>query len=371
MINRRKTLQAATALAAPWVLRHARAASVARVGIPLPLTGVQKEVASELKEGYKLAFDRSRRRGGIEILPLWQDDRSDAALTSSFVESFGKDKAVLACSGIVGTPHAKAALPAAANYGLPVIGLRSGANELRDGRKGVYHLRASFGDELRMMVRMISSIGLKLGVVYSNDAFGAGSIGHIQSIAPSMGLNLGKVVSADRNGADIEAKVASVVDIKEGSSALLLLMIANPMQRGLKYAREKLQYPNPAFCMSFCANRYLAESGDAHMAGLGFASAFPLPRIAMSGAANAFREEAVLAGSPETVNSLTSLEGFMYGSVLASAIERAQQPTRAAVMHALEAPLTIGGDVVKFDSRLVGYEYLRILHKSRDGKLRG
>lgn len=364
---------ATASMVAPGFLRHARASSKVRVGIPLPLTSVQGEVAAELQLGYELALQRARRLGGVEIEPLWADDKSVPESTALAVERFGKDPGVLAVSGIVGTPHAKAALPAAVSSGLPIVGLRSGAAELRDGRRGVYHLRASFADELTMMVRMISSIGgLKLAVVFSDDAFGRGSLGHVQTVAAARGLQLGKIVAADRNGADIEEKVSAALAPAEGTGALLMLMISAPMLKGLRHAREKLNFVSPVFAMSFCATRYLAESRDAYLTGLGLVTAFPLPRISHgNGFGGLFQVEAANAGKQGAINSLTAFEGFIYGTVLASAINKAQGQSREALVKALASSIAINGERVAFDGLNVGYHYLKVIHKGANGPLRG
>lgn len=369
-MKRRSLLQGAAAIAAPSILTYARAASKVQVGIPLPVSSVQAEVASELKTGYEIAFARSKALGGVEIVPVFQDDRSVADETAKAVDSFGRDPSILATTGIVGTPHAKAALPIAQRLGLPVVGLRSGAAELRDGKRGVYHLRASYSDELTMMVRMIQAIGLKLAVVYSDDAFGKGCMAHVASVAASLGVPLGQTLPAERNGADIEKVVGQAVRQSEGAGALMLLMIAQPMQRGLRHAREKLNFVNPVFCMSFCATRYLAESKDDYLTGLGLVTAFPLPRVAAGGLGQAFLREAQSAQQAQVISSLTAYEGFMYGSVLAAAIDRAQQPTREAVMRALAQPISLGGERFAFDSSFVGYRYLQIVHKGDKGPLR-
>jgi branched-chain amino acid transport system substrate-binding protein len=334
------------------------------------MTSVQASVATDLQAGMQLAFLRSKERG-MEIVPEWEDDRSEPDRTAKAVELFAKDDSFLATSGIVGTPHAIKALPVASRAGLPVVGLRSGAAELRDGRQGVYHLRASYNDELARMVSLAAGAGLtQVAVVYSDDAFGRGAFQHVQAIAPRYKLQIVATAAAERNGSNVQQMVTSVI-VGQGAKplALLMLMIAEPMERGVRHARESLLFPYPIFAMSFCATRALAESRAPYLVGLGLVSAFPLPRVDVSGLALDFMRLAA-AYKPGTELSLTSYEGFLYGATLSQALARAKEPTRLGLQQALRVPLSVGGYRVTFDDLNVGYRYLQTIHKSYAGVLR-
>lgn len=368
-MTRRTALRSLTGLAlTPFVITRAWAATAPRVGISLPMTGVQGEVAQELKAGYQLAFDRAESQG-FEARPVWADDESKPELTAKIISSFAADRAIVAATGIVGTPHAKAALPLASQGGLPIVGIRSGADELRTGDRGVFHLRASFGDEVARMVSMVHGAALsRLAVVYSDDAFGKAVMERVNKEAAARGIRVVASVAAERNGKDIDTRVTQAIG-GQPVDALLLLMISKPMLAGLKHAREQMRYLNPVVCMSFCATKYLAESVDPHLAGLGLVSAFPLARIASAGAARDFRE----AADPKIVNSLTAQEAYVYGTVLLSALRRARDASRQGLVDSLRAPLQVGrpySEPIAFDSSNVGRHYLAVLHKGATGPLR-
>lgn len=368
-MSRRQLLKSVGGLLlAPALVSRAWAQAVPKVGICLPFTSVQSEVAQEMRAGYQLAFDRSAA-SGFEAKPVWADDESKPELTNKLIAGFASDPNVIAATGIVGTPHAKAALPTAQHSYLPIVGIRSGADELRTGERGVYHLRASFGDEVARMVAMVHGAAMeRLAVVYSDDAFGKAVMERVSKEAEFRGLRVVAQVAAERNGRDVEGKVSQA--LKGGNAdALLLLMISKPMLAGLKHARENLKYINPVVCMSFCATKYLAESLDHHLAGLGLVSAFPIARLADIGAAREFREHA----DPKIVNSLTAQEAFVYGSVLLGAVRRAHEPTRQGLVDALRRPLQVGrpiGETIAFNGAMVGRQYLAIVHKGSTGPLR-
>jgi branched-chain amino acid transport system substrate-binding protein len=347
-----------------------RANTRIRIGVPLPFTGVQSEVANDLRAGYEMAFVRASDRG-LNIEAIWADDEARADNTARLVEQFARDRSILATTGIVGTPHAKAAVPRAVVGGLPVVGIRSGAAELRDGTKGVYHLRASYTDELSNMVKVIHGAGLtRLAVVYSADAFGTAATAHVQKTATALGLTLVANEPSDRGGVGITAAVAKALDPARRATALLMLVLEGPMLKGVAHARQHMGFVSPVFCMSFCATRRLAEANEAHLVGLGLVSAFPLPRTDLSALAEGFRLSAVAWHRPGIIHSLTAFEGYLYGAVLSAALLRAQEATRSGLMAALGSPQNVGGIRVDFDAQYVGYRYLRLLYKSATGVMR-
>lgn len=372
-MNRRNALRifSSAALAGgPAVLMHARAASKVKVGISLPLSSVQAGVAADLQAGLLLAFARGRERG-VEITPEWEDDKSEPDRTAKAIGAFGRDAGFVANTSIVGTPHAIRALPVAVQTGLPVVGLRSGAIELRDGRAGVYHLRASFNDELSRMVKLAAGASLdRIAVVYSDDAFGRAAMQHVRAITPRHQVELAATVAAERNGSNVEQMVTAAINSSaKQPRAVLMLMIAEPMEKGLRHARDVLAYPFPIFAMSFCATRALAESRQPYMQGLGLMSAFPLPRVDVTPLSQDFLRLAV-ALKPGAEHSLSSFEGFVYGSTLVQGLSKAVEPTRDGLRQALRPALNVGGYRMAFDEVNVGFHYLQTLRKSHDGILR-
>lgn len=368
-MNRRNALRAATAtLAAPFI--GARAGARARVAVPLPLTGVQSEVANDLRAGYEMAFSLGLANG-LPIDLVWADDRAQPEETAKLVEAFAKDESIVATSGIVGTPHAKAALPVAERGGLPVVGLRSGADELRSGAPGVFHLRASYSDELTLMVQSIAGAGItRLAVVYSDDSFGKPAMEHVRAVAEPLGVQVVGAQPAKRDGSDIRAAVSGAVDPGRRAVALLLLVLEQPLLAAVEQARRRMNFLGPIYAMSFIATRRIAESSEASLVGLGLVSAFPLPRTELTALATAFRERAEAWHRPGMLNSLTAFEGFMYGSVITSALRRAREVSREGLAAALSGGLDVRGVPVHFDGSHVGYRYLKLVYKSGTGVLR-
>lgn len=357
----------------PWVLHTglARAATRARIGLSLPLSGVQASVGDELLRGYQLAFG-SARSLGVEVEAVVEDDRAQVGRTTAAIRRFGLDGTFLATSGIVGTPHAKAAIPAARAANLPVVGIRSGAGELRDGGQLVYHLRASYEAELSRMVGMLSAAQSRIAVVASDDSFGKPAAAFVQKAAAERGLQVVKTIYSERNGADMRASIDSATQLSVRANALLILMITKPAIEGVMAARTN-NFMGPVFTMSFTAGSELANAGPKVYRGLGLVSAFPLPRASHDEVSDAFRRVATDMKQPELLQSVTAAEGFWYGSTLVRAIARCgDRVSRAALVQALESSpgVKVGSELISFDRERVGRRYLQVVYFDALGSLR-
>jgi len=170
--------------------------------------GRQAEVGEDLASGYRLAAIAAQA-SGVSMDFVFDGSAETPEGAAAAIEKFGKDKSIVATSGLVGTPHAIKAVPLAKASGLPVIGLRSGAAELRTGAPGVFHLRATFDAEIaRMVTNLKDSATNRIGCVYSDDAFGKGAFTALQqAIKTQGGVELVAVSAAERTGKNIEEAV--------------------------------------------------------------------------------------------------------------------------------------------------------------------
>jgi ABC-type branched-subunit amino acid transport system substrate-binding protein len=357
MITRRHVLATGAAACVAGVPTFAIGASRPVVGLSLPIKGVQATVAKEMLSGYTAALE-----GVAEMRVL--DDESVAAKTTKNIDSFAADSAVIATTGIVGTPHAKEAIPVARAGNLPVVGIRSGAGELRDGSQNVFHLRASYEEEINKVMEM-ASLYRVIGVLYSDDAFGKGALAHAEKVAAAKGCVIGAQIAVDRNGSNVKQKVAELALRKDRLGAVLLALIQVPALNATKELREGHNFVMPIFGMSFIATSTFAASTDPAYDGIALASPFPLARTAIEEMAASFRSKMAEAKTENLIASPTAFEAYFYASVLADAIVRGG-PTRAKVREYLSRPaqMSVKQVPIKFDQLRVGYRYLNILRKA-------
>jgi ABC-type branched-subunit amino acid transport system substrate-binding protein len=348
-----------------FATKHALSATTPTLGVTLPLTGVQASVAKELEIGYRLAAAAT----GVSIQVL--DDSSSPANVAKNVQQLAADPSVFALSGIVGTPHAEAGLAAAKAAKLPVVGIRSGAQFLRDGAPSIFHLRASYEDELSKMVAYCSGAGIKrMAIMYSKDSFGTSSRDHLVRELKRAGVEVASVVPVERSGSNVaEASQLTADAAKDGYTAVALLLIVKPMLAAVHELRGVHGLSQPILAMSFTITSEVAALRDGELTGLSMVSAFPLPRLG-TGLPQLFRRSLAKSGHPPVLaNSVTAYEGFFYGMVAGQAAVLGDG-SRAAVMQKLQSGFQLSDVKVSFQNGVLGYQHLQMLYKSRDGMLR-
>ena len=92
---------------------------------------------------------------------------------------------MFALFGYVGTPTSLAALPLVNEAKIPFIGPFTGAQALREPfSRYVFHVRASYFDETALIVKQLTSLGLKkIAVFRQNDSYGqAGLDGVVRAL---------------------------------------------------------------------------------------------------------------------------------------------------------------------------------------------
>ena len=336
------------------------------IGLSLPLSGVQAEVGKDLEQGYRLAL----KANGSDYQLLVLDDGGEAPRTATNVQAFVSNSNVIAMSAIVGTPHAQAAIPVATAGGLPIVGIRSGAKSLRDGRNGVFHLRSSYEDELDAIARMCSGMSLKaVAIIHSADSFGEGSRTHLAAALKAKGIVALPPMPVARDGSNIPAvtaKCAEAVSVNDTPMGVVLLMISKPMSEAAKELRMKHKIYLPIIAMSFTATKSVTSDVIPHLSGLGLVSAFPIPATSISELSRQFRRDCDKHGAPELKGSLTAFEGYFYASVLF----KTGAQSRVEVVQKMNAGVRIVDQLVKPDFQMVGYRYLEVVMKSSDGRLR-
>eukprot|EP01031_Cornospumella_fuschlensis_P043675 gene43676-biopygen34845 len=115
---------------------------------------------------------------------------------------------VFALFGYIGTPTSVVALPLATKAKIPFIAPFTGAMSLRDPfNKYAFHVRGSYNDETALIVKQLTSLGLKkIAVFHQNDAYGkAGLDGGINSRGTSVIHTIeqcveGQLACGDRHG---------------------------------------------------------------------------------------------------------------------------------------------------------------------------
>ena len=114
--------------------------------------------------------------GGRQLKLISLDDGYEPQRAAANAKRFAAENDVLALIGGTGTPTTKRAAPVLRGAGIPLVGVLSGADFLRDAKRypNLVHLRASYSQEVRALVdHVVRDHGKKrFGIIYQDDAFG-------------------------------------------------------------------------------------------------------------------------------------------------------------------------------------------------------
>lgn len=178
--------------------------SVIRIGIVNAQSGPAAALGRSMLAGARAVFDEANRQGGVhgrKLRLLVADDGYEPEQTVEETLRLIHDENVLALFGYVGTPTTNAVLPLLAEMGVPLVGVVSGAQSLRQPvLPHVFNVRASYEEEAEALVAQLVAEGAqRIAVVYQNDGFGLSVLSGAQRALQKRGMPLAGRSSFQRN----------------------------------------------------------------------------------------------------------------------------------------------------------------------------
>jgi len=159
------------------------------LGQSIALSGALGDLGKEYQAGAQFYIDQVNALGGVagrKIKLVSLDDGYDTNKALENTKRLVEQDKVFAIFGQFGTGITQASLPLTTAAGIPLFAPYTGADALRDnGNRYLFHIRASYGQEMEKMVEQLVGIGIRdIAVVYQNDSFGkAGLLGAEQALA--------------------------------------------------------------------------------------------------------------------------------------------------------------------------------------------
>ena len=376
-----QALAASTALAAPAFVRNALAqeggisGKTLSIGCSAALTGPLGGFGQDVKQGAEAALAQINARGGVHGRTLQfqlVDDAYVPQRTTDNVKQMIGQGSAFALLSCVGTANNSAILPLVEETGIPYVAPFTGASSLRKGARNVFHVRASYSDEVRRLAQRLAMMGLKgIGVVYLDNPYGremleeaARALGE-QNVQPSVqaalatdGKNLNEVLAQVA-----QARPTAVLLATAGAASVGLV-------RGLKKEMPGLLMAGVSATLTSEGIQQLGEAGS----GLALTLVMPDPHRARSALVRDY-QTAMRAKGRENF-TLGSLEAYVNTRVLAEGLERAgADPTRAKLRTALASIRNwdLGGFVVDYSgqSPYAGSRYVDMGVLTGTGRFRG
>jgi ABC-type branched-subunit amino acid transport system substrate-binding protein len=353
MNQRRKLLAvlAAAALAAPAAALAQGAAGAIVIGQSAPLSGSNKDLGTDIRNGALAYFKRVNDAGGvngrkIELVSL--DDANDTKRSEANTKQLLEQNNPIALYGYGSATLSRPALPLVEAAKIPFVAPFTGADPMRKFNRYVYNHRASYADELEKIVEHYTTFGVKrFAVLYYDDAVGKENFGAVERALKSRNLAPAAVASVTRTQTDFTKELENVG--KSSPDVVILTTLYKTSAdfiKGLKKAGVGTQFVSTSFAGSTALANSLGPDG------LGVAMSQIVPSYLKRSIPVVKEYQAAMEATlGKKEFSYTSLESYIAAKVLVEGLRRAgPQPTREKLLAALDtiSNYDVGGYLVSF-----------------------
>lgn len=337
------------------------------VGQFAAFSGPAAQLGQRMQVGIDAYFKFVNAQGGVNgrtLKLVTRDDGYEPEKAAAAVKALINEDKVFALVGSVGTPTGLAALPIVTEEKIPLVGLFTGAQALREPfNRNLFHVRASYFDETERIVQHLTTLGIqKIAVFYQNDAYGKAGLEGVERALTKRQLKAVAISTVERNSVDV-AKSLDVI-LKAAPEAVVQISAYKSCAVFIKQARAK-GYGGQFFNVSFVGSKALAdELGDAGM-GVVISQVVPFPYSAAVPVVREYQQRMTEAGQKEF--DFSSMEGYLSAKVLVEGLRRAgRNLTRESLVTGLESmkDVNFGGFTVNYsprDHKGSGYTDLTII----------
>jgi len=329
---------------------HAQKGGVLIIGQSIPLSGSNKELGEDIREGALAYLKKVNDAGGvhgrkIELLSL--DDANDTKKSDANTKAL-LDQNVIALFGYGSATLSAPALPQVEAARIAFFGPFTGADVMRKFNHYVYNHRAGYADEMEKIIEQYASFGIKrFGVVYYDDAIGKENLAAVERALKARNLSVVGVAALKRKQTDVTPEVTQL--LQANPDVVIMTTLYKHSADFVKIARKQgasAQFVSNSFPGSTALASALGEDG------LGVAMSQVVPTV-YHRAIPIVREyqDATEKYKGRKEYSFQSLESYIAMRVLVEGIRRAgPQPTREKLLQALDSihNYDLGGYVVSF-----------------------
>ena len=318
------------------------------------LSGPAAQLGQRMQLGMQAYFLAVNAQGGVNgrtIKLKTRDDGYEPDKAAAAVKALIQEDKVFALAGSVGTPTGLAALPILTDAQVPLIGMVTGAQALREPfNRQIFHVRASYFDETERIVQHLTTLGIKkIAVFYQNDAYGKAGLDGVMRALGKRKLKPVASATVERNSIDVTQSLETI--LKSEPEAVVQISAYKSSASFIKLARSK-GYGGQFFNVSFVGSKALAdELGDAGQ-GIVISQVVPFPYIANSLIVRDYQQRMKDLGQNEF--DFSSMEGYLTARVLVEGLRHAGRAlTRESLINALESmhDVNLGGFTVNYSAK--------------------
>lgn len=314
-------------------------AGTAKIGLSVPLTGVQAGLGKEAQtvwEAFAKHANAKQLAGAHTLEVVTLDDGFDPAKAKANTDQLLQQGAVVLAS-TAGIPQVKAMLPALKAVKVPLLGPGSGSLLLHGpGNEPVFHVKASFGAEMDNMAALLSTMRMGKIVIITDD------VADREALVQRFEAQLAKadggksrlhktIVVAQKGGKPQEAVVQAIA---EQPAAIYVMTIPGMAGGILKELRAK-NYGGFLAAWSVASVESVVTALGTAGVGIIFGTVVPSPTSSLPGIRQQFQAFAQETGIKP---SFRAMEIYLAGRVLAAALKStgSAEPTGAAVWKGIE-----------------------------------
>lgn len=299
------------------------------VGSSLALGGHAGYLGTQTLHGAKAYLNHVNDNGGIhgrKIKVIAYDDGYDPPLCVANTQKLIVQDKVFCLFGYVGTPTTVKIVPLVEDARIPVVGMFTGANALREPlNRYLINVRASYYQETGAAVKhLVEKIKLsKIAVFYQYDAYGFDGLKGTEIALKPYGLVPVATGSYIRGTLDVEEGLEKIM--ARGAQAVVMIGTYEPCAKFIRLARSK-GFDSVFYNVSFVGADELARIlGDTDEQ-IVVTQVVPPPEV--------FETDKALWGTKEYIELLkkyypqdrpnfVSLEGYINAKVLVEGLKRA------------------------------------------------
>lgn len=344
------------------------------LGTSLPMTGPQALQGTELVRGLRLGIAHLNTTGGVAgrlVELVAKDDGGQAGRTIANTRALVAE-GVLALTGYYGAAAVEAALSVIESAGVPLIGVASSIELLREPvRPLIFNLRAGLREEAAAVVTQLDTMGVtEIAAISQDDALGRGGREGLQIELARLAMRpvVQVQVPSRRNEVALQRAVESAC--KDRPHVIMLLLDAPNAHTAIRQAR-RLVCTKQFYVMNEAGTQLLSDGTlSRELAGVIVPQVVPNPSATALPVVADYARQAVRDG---LAPSYIGLEGYLYARLVGEALQHCgRDVSRRCLIASLESrPLDVGGYRVQFsrtDHR--GSRFVEMTLVSSDGRLR-
>ena len=333
------------------------------------LSGTSAALTKDYLRGMNAYFDELNRKGGIrgeKVRLLSMDDGFNPEKTAANTKAL-IDQNALALVGLRGTANVQKIIPLLQEAGIAQVGNTSGAKSLRDPYvEGLFHLRASTGDEIAAAVNHAWTIGItRIAAAYQDDAFGKEGLEALNASLQKRGSAPVALAPVPRGTVDVAKAIETVAAATP--QAVLYIGQSKPaaaLIKGLTAKGLRAQ-----FIVLSVASGLHGDLGE-QAAGVIVSQVVPYPFTELGNPV--VREyQKTISALDDSKFSYNSLEGFLNAKLVATALQKTQAPlTRAKLIATLKgfSNEDLGGFAISYGKQNnLGSRFVKLTMIRKDG----